>query len=375
MHPMQVAQSKPNLGPLEAAAVAEVMASGILGLGPRILAFEQHFRDLLGVPHALAVSSGTAGLHLAVRALDLGEGDEVITTPFSFVASSNCLEFERVVPRFVDIDPKTFNIDPERIEAAITPRTRALLPVHVFGQPADFDALEDIAQRHDLRIIEDACEALGARYKGRQAGTLGDLASFGFYPNKQVCTGEGGMLVTSDVALAERVDSMRNQGRSNDGGWLRHERLGYNYRLDELSAAVGAVQMSRLPELLDARARVAEAYNRTLADLGDLLTLPYVAPEVEMSWFVYVVRVAPGICRDTVIRLLGERGVQCRPYFPPIHLQPYYQDKYGFKPGDFPVTEAVSASTLSLPFHGLLTEEEMAYVRHCLGEVLPACRA
>jgi perosamine synthetase len=372
---MQVPQSKPNLGPLEAAAVAEVMASGVLGLGPRILAFEQHFRDLLSCPHALAVSSGTAGLHLAVRALGLGEGDEVITSPFSFVASSNCLEFERVVPRFVDIDPLTFNIDPARIEAAITPRTRAILPVHVFGQPADFDALESIARRHQLVIIEDACEALGATFKGRQAGTLGDIASFGFYPNKQVCTGEGGMVVTPHAHLSELIDSMRNQGRSNDGGWLRHERLGYNYRLDELSAAVGAAQMSRLPELLAARAAVAGRYHTLLADLQDQLTLPYVSPDVEMSWFVYVVRLAPHIHRDRAIHLLAERGVQCRPYFPPIHLQPYYQDRYGFKPGDFAVTEAVSASTLSLPFHGLLTEEEMAYVRHCLLEVLQEARA
>ena len=353
--------------------MVEVLESGNLSLGTRYRAFEQSFCDRLGLPHALAVSSGTAGLHLVVRALGLEEGDEVITSPFSFVASSNCLEFERVTPRFADIDPQTLNLDPACVEAAITPRTRAILPVHVFGHPVDFDRMREIATRHDLKLIEDACEALGATFRGQAAGTLGDAAVFGFYPNKQITTGEGGMVVTGDATLSALMDSMRNQGRSDDGGWLRHERLGYNYRLDELSAALGVVQMERLTELLEARARVAAAYSAALREVEGI-SLPYVHPDVEMSWFVYVVRVAPDIDRDALMRRMGELGIACRPYFPPIHLQPYYQSRYGYQAGDFPVTEGVASSTLSLPFHGLLTEAEMSYVCDCLRQALGELR-
>ena len=366
---MQIPQSYPDIGPRERLAVEEVMASGVLSLGPRIRAFEQRFRDRLGIAHALGVSSGTAGLHLCVRALGIGDGDEVITTPFSFVASANCLEFERAVPRFVDIDPVTLNIDPARVEAAITPRTRAILPVHVFGHPYDVDAIDQIARRHGLRIIEDACEALGTSWRGRKAGTCGDAAVFGFYPNKQITTGEGGMVVTDDGEAAALMDSMRNQGRSDDGGWLRHDRLGYNYRLDEISAAIGEVQMARLDELLAAREAAAARYDRLCGDLPGV-TLPPRQVDAVVSWFVYVIRLGEGIDRDEVMRRLGERDVQCRPYFPSIHLQPYYANKYGYKPGDFPVTESVSRRTLSLPFFGQITEAQQAYVRDALAAVL-----
>lgn len=366
---MQIPQSRPDLGPREMAAVTEVMESTMLSLGPRVRAFEQTFRDRLSVPHALAVSSGTAGLHLCIRAFEIGEGDEVITTPFSFVASANCVEFERAVPRFVDIDPQTLNIDAARIEAAITPRTKAILPVHVFGLPADMDAIGEIARKHGLKVIEDSCEALGASWRGRPAGTLGDAAVFAFYPNKQITCGEGGMIVTQDARAASLMDSMRNQGRADDGGWLRHERLGYNYRLDELSSAIGEVQMQRLDELLGLRSDVAGRYDRLLGDVEGV-TIPYRDPAAEVSWFVYVVRLDGGIDRDEVMRRLGDRGVQCRPYFPSIHLQPYYVNKYGFKRGDFPITEDVSGRTLSLPFFGRLQAHEQEYVRDALVAVL-----
>lgn len=366
---MQIPQSRPDIGPLECRAVEEVLASSILSLGPRIRAFEQSFRDRLGTAHALGVSSGTAGLHLCVRAFGIGDGDEVITTPFSFVASANCIEFERAVPRFVDIDAVTLNIDPARIEAAITPRTRAIVPVHVFGHPYDTDAINDIAHRHGLRVIEDACEALGATWRGRKAGTCGDAAVFGFYPNKQITTGEGGMIVTNDADAAALMDSMRNQGRSDDGGWLRHDRLGYNYRLDEISAAIGEVQMMRLGELLAAREAAAARYDRLCGEVAGV-TVPPRLPDAKVSWFVYVIRLDEGIDRDEVMRRLDARGVQCRPYFPAIHLQPYYANRYGYKLGDFPITESVSRRTLSLPFFGQITEAQQVYVCDALAAVL-----
>ena len=366
---MKIPQSRPDIGPLERKAVDEVVTSGVLSLGPRLREFEQRFRERLGVRHAMAVSSGTAALHLCVRAFGITEGDEVITTPFSFVASANCIEFERAVPRFVDIDPETLNIDPACIEAAIGPRTRAILPVHVFGHPAEGNAIVEIARRHGLRVIEDACEALGGAWQGQAVGTMGDAAVFGFYPNKQITCGEGGMVVTDDDEAAVLIDSMRNQGRSDDGGWLRHERLGYNYRLDEMSAAIGEVQMRRLDALLEARAQVAARYDALCADLPGV-TLPPRRAGAQVSWFVYVIRLDARFDRDEVMRRLDARGVQCRPYFPSIHLQPYYARRYGYRDGDFPIAEAASARSLSLPFFGTMTDEEQVYVRDMLAAVL-----
>lgn len=363
----------PDVGEEEARAVAEVVRSGRLALGPRLMEFEERFAAYVGLRFAVGVSSGTAGLHLVVRALGLGEGDEVITTPFSFIASANCLLFERVRPVFVDIDPRTLNINPDHLKHALSPRTRGILVVHVFGHPAAMGPILEFADEHGLAVIEDACEAVGARYRGRVAGTFGKAAVFAFYPNKQMTTGEGGMIVTDDVGVASLCKSFRNQGREEGGEWLDHARLGYNYRLDEMSAALGLVQLARLPEMLERRAKVAAMYTVRLRDLPEVET-PYVDPEVEMSWFVYVVRVARNIDRDGVMRYLRERGVECRPYFAPIHLQPFYREQFGFKEGDFPVAEDTGRRSIALPFFNSLTEEQVDYVVGTLKEALYRCR-
>ncbi len=360
--------SRPDIGPDEERLVLEVLRSGQLSLGPMAPEFERRVAEYVGARHAVAVSSGTAGLHLCVRVLGLGPGDEVITTPFSFVASSNCLLFEGARPVFVDIDPATWNIDPGRIEAAVTPRTRAILPVHVFGQACDMDAILDIARRRGLAVLEDACEALGGTWRGRHAGTFGRAGVFAFYPNKQITTGEGGMIVTDDDDLARACRSMRNQGRGESGGWLDHERLGYNYRLDELSAALGVAQMQRVDEILAARARVAARYHELLAGVPGVRTMTW-PPEVGMSWFVYVVLLDRGIDRDRVMAALQGAGIQCRAYFSPIHLQPFYRERFGHQPGDFPVCEDVARRTLALPFHTRMTEDEVGAVVDRLREI------
>lgn len=365
--------ARPDVGEEEARAVAEVVRSGRLALGPRLAEFEERFAAYVGCRFAVGVSSGTAGLHLVVRALGLGEGDEVITTPFSFIASANCLLFERVRPVFVDIDPRTLNLNPDHLERALSPRTRGVLVVHVFGHPAAMDPILEIAARRGLAVIEDACEAVGARYRGRQAGTFGKAAVFAFYPNKQMTTGEGGMIVTDDAEVARMCRSLRNQGREEGAGWLDHARLGYNYRLDEMSAALGLVQLARLPEMLRRRAEVAAMYAARLKELPEIEP-PYVDPEVEISWFVYVVRVARNIDRDGVMRHLRERGVECRPYFAPIHLQPFYREQFGYKEGDFPVAEDVGRRSIALPFFNSLTEEQVDYVVAALKEALYRCR-
>ena len=371
---MFIPLSSPDITEKEIEAVIGVLRSRFLALGPQMKAFEQQVATLAGRRFGIAVNSGTSGLHLLVRALGVGEGDEVITTPFSFIASSNCILFERARPVFVDIDPQTLNIDPGLIEKAITPRTRVILPVHVFGQPADMDSIMEIAQRYGLKVIEDACEAIGAQYRGRPAGSFGDGAVFAFYPNKQITTGEGGVVVTDDEEVACLCRSMRNQGRGEGGGWLDHERLGFNYRLDELSCALGLAQLQRLPEILAKRAAVAEAYNLMLKDVPGVIR-PYISPDVEMSWFVYVIRLDEKISRERVMTLLKQRGVECKPYFTPIHLQPFYRNLFGFREGDFPVTERVSRSTLALPFFTGLGEEQVAYVVQCLKEAIEeSCR-
>ena len=302
---------------------------------------------------------------MAVRALDIGEGDEVVTTPFSFVASANCLLYERAIPRFVDIEEETFGLDPSAVEAAIGPRTRGILPVDVFGQPCRIGELADIAGQHDLRLVEDACEALGSRIDGRAAGSFGEAAVFAFYPNKQITTGEGGMVVTDDDRLAGIMRSLRNQGRDEDGTWLRHVRLGWNYRIDELSAALGVAQVGRLAQLRAGRDRVVAAYRTALADL-DWLTLPTARAGADVDWFVYVVRVAAGLDRDRMIGQLAARGVPARPYFSPIHLQPFYRDQLGHREGDFPITERVAAQTLALPFSSRLTDDDVGRVADAL---------
>ncbi len=361
--------ASPDIGSRELQLVTEVLRSGVLALGGFAQQFEAGIAGLAGRRAGIACSSGTAGLHLGVRALQIGEGDEVITTPFSFIASANCLLYERAVPRFVDIEEDSLGLDPALVEDAASTRTRAILPVHVFGRPCRIDDVIAIARRRGWSVIEDACEGLGSTVGGRPLGSFGDVAVFAFYPNKQITTGEGGMVVTDDSMIAETIRSLRNQGRDSDGTWLRHVRLGYNYRLDELSAAVGVAQLERLDELRRGRARVVAAYERALGRY-DWLTLPRAGAGEIVDWFVYVVRLHREIDRDRIIRRLAKLGVPSRPYFAPIHLQPFYRATFGFRPGDFPVTELVAASTLALPFSSRLSDEDVRYVADALSGVV-----
>ena len=353
--------------------VLEVLRSDRLSRGPALDAFEAAMADRCGTEHAVAVSSGTAALHCIVAALDLSPGAEVLTTPFSFVASSNVLLYEDLRPRFVDIDPSTYTLDVDRAADALTPRTEAILAVDVFGVPADWPALTALAEAHDLRLIDDACEAIGASVDGHPIGRWGDAAGFGFYPNKQMTTGEGGCITTDDGELARRCRALRNQGRAPDGR-MRHDRLGYNYRLDEMSAALGCAQLDRLDALLGRRAAVAEMYQDALAPLSDDVARPGVPPDGARSWFVYVVRLrdhfAP-TARDQLMARLQENGIGCAPYFPAIHLQPYYRDRFGYAPGELPVCERISARTLALPFFGDLSRDDVDRVAETLAETIP----
>jgi perosamine synthetase len=361
--------SAPDIGAREEELVLEALRSGVLGLGPMLRRFERDFAAFTGTAHATAVSSGTAGLHLAVRMAGIGPGDEVITSPTSFVASANCILYERGTPVFADVDPHTLNIDPDAIEAAITPRTRAILPVHIFGYPAQIDRINEIARRHGLAVIEDAAEAVGALARGRRVGTHGNPAVFAFYPNKQITTGEGGMVTTDDAGQQAMLQSLANQGRADTGQWLEHDWLGYNYRLDELSAAVGVGQTERLGEILAARAAVAGRYGELLAGL-DGVELP--APDRDgdvRSWFVYVVRLDPSIDRNAVMERLGERGVSSKPYLPAVHLQPYFRE-LGHGEGECPESEAAARSTLALPFHTRLDPRDQERVVEALADVL-----
>jgi len=359
--------ARPDLGPAEERAVLDVLRSGHLSLGPRAPAFEAAFAERVGAVHASAVSSGTAALHLALRGVGVGEGDEVVTTPFSFVATANAALYERARPVFADIDPVTLNLDPAAAAAAVTSRTRALLPVHVFGLAADLPAFE----RLGLPIVEDAAEALGAHYAdGSPVGSRGHPTIFGFYPNKQITTGEGGMLTTASREIKARVDSERNQGRAPDMGWLDHDRLGFNYRLSDIACALGLAQLERLDALLAARARVVEHYAGALAGLVAErgLALPPATPG--RGWFVYVVQLPRGVDRDATVRALGELGVQAKPYFPAIHLSSFYRERFGHRPGEFPVCEDVAARSVALPFFPGLGEGDVARVAEALGRVL-----
>jgi perosamine synthetase len=365
----QVPLSRPDIGPREEEYVLSALRSGVLGLGPFARRFEEEFAAFCGAAHGITCSSGTAGLHLLVRAAGLGPGDEVITAPISFVASANVMLYERATPVFADVDPDTFVLDPAAVEAAITPRTRALLPVHVFGYPCDMEALGALADKHDLAIIEDACEAVGSIRSGRRIGGTGTPAVFAFYPNKQMTTGEGGMITTDDSALAGQLRSLANQGRSDSGDWLEHDKLGFNYRMDELSAAVGLAQTERLEEILAARAAVAARYDDLLGGIEGVTVPVAPAPGDQRSWFVYVIRLDAALDRDGIMAALQARGVACKPYLPAVHLQPFYRS-LGHGPGEFPVAEAVARSTLALPFHTRLAADDQAYVAACLADVL-----
>ena len=362
-----VPMAQPVLGEEEERAVIEVLRSGQLSLGPRIPEFERRFAERLGVPHAAAVSSGTTALHLGLRAIGVGEGDEVVTSPFSFVASANAIVYQGATPVFADIDPRTLDLDPAAAAAAITERTSALLPVHIFGYPADMPALE----AHGLPIVEDACEALGAVHAdGTPVGGRGHPAAFGFYANKQLTTGEGGMLTLGSAEHKARVDSERNQGRAPDMGWLDHDRLGFNYRLTDIQAAIGLCQLDRLDGMLADRAKVAGWYREALAGLEGLELPCEDAGGDVRGWFVFVVQVPRDADRDTVIRGLRERGVQSKPYLPAIHLMSYYRETFGHRPGEFPVCEDVAERSLALPFFPAMTEGQVARVAEALARVL-----
>ena len=365
---------KPDITQAEIDAVVTALRSDLLSIGPRQARFEEMVADRAGRRHGIAVSSGTAGLHVVLESLGIGPGDEVITTPFSFVASANCILFTGATPVFVDIDPRSLNLDPRRVEAAITPRTRAIIAVEVFGNCAQMDELERIANAHEICLVEDACEALGGSLGGRPAGSFGRASVFGFYPNKQITTGEGGMIVTDDDRLAELCRSMRNQGRptptradagehepannNRAGTWLAHERLGYNYRLSELASALGIAQMERLDDIIEARRNVAAMYIKRLMDWEELI-LPNMAEMESASWFVFVVRLTDlygATERDRIIQGLRRHDIGTSNYFPCIHLQPFYRQKFGFKPGDLPIAEHVCQRTIALPFFNALDE-------------------
>jgi perosamine synthetase len=365
--------ARPWLGEREEQLVLEALRSGRLSLGPMLAEFEESLARRLGLPAAAGVSSGTAGLHLAVRAAGVQRGDEVVTTPFSFVASANCVIYEGARPVFCDIDPRTLNIDPEAAAAAVGERTTGVLPVHVFGYPADMPALERLAARHGLWIVEDACEALGAVHAdGPAVGARGHLAVYAFYANKQLTTGEGGMVACPKAELKERVESERNQGRAPDMGWLDHDRLGFNYRLSELACALGLAQLERLDELLAGRARVAALYRDALDGIEELeLPCPDEGGD-RRSWFVYVVQLPRGVERDAAIGGLRERGIESKPYLSALHLLSFYRERFGHREGEFPVCEDVAARSLALPFFPQMSEGEVARVAGAVREVLAA---
>jgi perosamine synthetase len=363
--------ARPSLGAREEDLVLDVLRSGRLSLGPRLAEFEGAFARYLGVERASAVSSGTAGLHLAVRAAGIERGDHVVTTPFSFVASANCAVYEGATPVFCDIDPRTLNIDPAAAHAAVTDRTVGVLPVHVFGYPADLPALERLAEARGLWIVEDACEALGGRHAdGAAVGARGNLAVFAFYANKQMTTGEGGIVVCPIEAHKERIDSERNQGRAPDMGWLDHDRLGFNYRLPDVACALGIAQLERLDELLAARADAAALYGETLAEVEGLALPCPDAGGNERGWFVYVVQLPPAVDRDRVIAGLRERGIDSKPYLPAIHLMTYYRERFGHREGEFPICEDVAARSLALPFFPEMTDGQVERVAAALARVL-----
>lgn len=369
---MRIHLSRPDITEKEIEAVCAVLRSPDLSLGPKLSEFEQAFAEYIGKKRAVAVNSGTSGLFLCMLALGIGPGDEVITTPFTFIATATSIMMAGATPVFADIDSVTLNIDPSEIEPKITDRTKAILPVEVFGNPAGLDNLCQVAEKHNLPVIEDSCEALGSALNGKKVGTFGKMSLFAFYPNKQITTGEGGMILTDDDDLADICVSLRNQGRSKSGGWLGHERLGYNYRLSDINCAIGIVQLSRIEQIKAKRSQVAKWYQEMLAD-DDRLIVPVEADGCDVSWFVFAVRLADKFTlehRDAVLQALKSRGIQVSNYFPPVHLQPFMVEEFGYKQGDFPVTESVCKSTIALPFYNNLTKDEVAIVCSQLKESL-----
>lgn len=344
--------ARPYINGREEELVREVLRSGRLSLGPMLTRFEEMFAAYVGTRHAVAVSSGTAGLHVAAITAGWGPGDEVITSPFSFIASANVMPYVGARPVFADVDPDTLTLDPAAAAAAVSEKTAGLLPVHIFGWPSDMAPFAALAQENDLTMVEDACEALGATRDGVMIGAEGNPAVFAFYANKQMTTGEGGMIVTDDDELAAAWRSLINQGRADSGQWLSHDRLGYNYRLSDVASAIGVAQLEKLPRMLTMRAQVASEYNRLLAGVQGITT-PLVRPGYERSWFVYWVLLDEGIDRNAVMEDLGALGIQSKPYLPCIHLHQPYREM-GYREGMFPVAESISARSLALPFYPTL---------------------
>jgi perosamine synthetase len=365
---VKVDLAKPDITDREINAVIDVMKSGILSIGKKVEEFENRVASYVGMKYGIAVNSGSSGLNLIIKALGIGSGDQVITTPFSFIASTNCFLMEGAVPVFVDIDPKTLNMDIDKVEEKITTRTKAILAVDAFGQPINMIKLRLLADKYKLFLIEDSCEAIGSAYKGIRAGQLSDAAVFGFYPNKQITTAEGGLIVTNNRNIEQMCRSLRSQGRAIAGFWLHHERLGYNYRMSELHAALGCVQMERIEEILLKRQKVASMYNKILGEIKGITT-PYIDSKVtNMSWFVYVIQVDSNINRDKMMTFLKENGVSCRPYFTPIHIQPFIKEMFGFEEEDFPITAETGRRSMALPFFNNLSEEEIKYVGKIIHE-------
>jgi perosamine synthetase len=371
---MKVPLSKPELTDFDRNSVLEVLRTPNLSLGPKLNEFETKFANYIESSYAVAVNSGTSGLHLCVRALGIKDGDLVITSPFSFISSANCMLFERAKPVFVDIDEKTLNIDVELMADKVcklrkkNSRLKAVLPVHIFGRPCEIHEIKEMADKYELYVIEDACEAVGAEYlvekEWKKVGIFGDCGVFAFYPNKQITTGEGGMIVTDDESLYRLFRSMRNQGRSDDRVWFQHERLGFNYRISDINCVLGIAQLERIDEILAKREKLVRLYNERLKDTEDLI-LPHFEGNKKISWFVYVTRLRDKYTRADRDRILGklkEKGIGCSDYFSPIHLQPYYKTLFGYNEGDFPVTEEVSQRTIALPFFNTLKENEIDYV-------------
>jgi len=374
MPEIKIKLSAPDIGEGEIAAVNEVMRSGWLSLGPKVVEFEQAFASYLGCKHAVACNSGTSALHMMMLTQGIGPGDEVITPSFSFIASANCIEMVGAKPVFVDIDPISLNMNPRKIADAVTENTKAILMVHIFGLSAESADICDAADSFgEIPVLEDACESLGATAYGKKVGdgTSGRAAAWGFYPNKQMTTGEGGMVTTNDDDFALNIKRLRNQGRNPESTWLNHDVLGYNFRLDEMSAAMGTVQINRFDELMAKREEVAMHYNSRLRPLKDSLILPMELAGFTRSWFVYPLVLRQGWDRDKLFNELAEKGIQCGKYFsPPIHLQTFYKEKYGYKPGDFPITEGISNQAISLPFHGNLDAGEVDYVCDAIEELI-----
>ncbi len=351
--------AKPFIDSKDIEGVVKVLKSGNLSLGLEHIRFEQAFAKTIKTKYAVSVANGTCGLHLAVKAMDLKDGDEVITTPFSFVASSNCLLYENVKPVFVDIEEETFNIDSKKIERAITKKTKGILVVHIFGQSAQMDEIIRIADKYKLKIIEDSCESLGAAFKGKSTGTMGNIGVFAFYPNKQMTTGEGGMIVTDNHDIYNLCKSLRNQGRMVNDKWLKHNYLGYNYRLTEMQAILGISQLKKLNWMIDQKRKIVELYNQHLSNTEGVI-LPKIGNNRTHSWFVYVIRIKKN--RNIVIEKLIKEGIQTRPYMPTIHLQPFMKKRFSFQNGDFPIAEKVSSQTLALPLYIGLGKKDIIYI-------------